>query len=193
RPGSLDAMGPLRPHLAVLLPELGDPAPAPDPDTLGEAVCSALAHIARREPVLVVLDDLEWSDDATLDLLAPLAASVGRFRVLVLGGYRTDGLAREHPMRRLRHELRRAGNLDEIVLCPLAEDETAELVAQVAGAPAPSLACAIHERSQGIPFFAEELARGLVVMGALTPGPRGLELADGGAVPLPDTVRDAVL
>src|SRR5262249_47395268 len=37
RPGSLDDMGPLRRHLAVLLPELGDPAPAPDPDTLGEA------------------------------------------------------------------------------------------------------------------------------------------------------------
>src|SRR5262245_28666376 len=44
RRGSLDDMGPLRPHLAVLLPELGDPAPAPDPDTLFEAVCSALAH-----------------------------------------------------------------------------------------------------------------------------------------------------
>src|SRR6185295_18563520 len=59
RPGALDGLGPLRPHLAALIPELGDPAPATDRDTLFEAVCSALAQIAREEPVLLVLDDLQ--------------------------------------------------------------------------------------------------------------------------------------
>jgi DNA-binding CsgD family transcriptional regulator len=194
RPGALDGLGPLRPHLAALIPELGDPAPATDRDTLFEAVCSALAQIAREEPVLLVLDDLQWSDDATLELLPTLAGMLPGIRVLVLAGYRTDGLGREHPLRRLRHELRRAGRLDELVLAPLAEAETAELAAQVLGtAPAPALARAIHGRTQGIPFFAEELARALLTLGALTGGRRGLELAQGGQVPLPDTVRDTVL
>jgi DNA-binding CsgD family transcriptional regulator len=52
---------------------------------------------------------------------------------------------------------------------------------------------ALHDRTQGVPFFLEELAHALVVTDALRPGGNGLELAERGQVPLPDTVRDAVL
>ena len=51
----------------------------------------------------------------------------------------------------------------------------------------------IHDRTEGLPFFVEELATALRVSGAITPGRRGMELAGDGDVPLPDTVRDAVL
>src|SRR3954469_23214729 len=53
-PGGLDGCGPLRPHLALILPELGDPAPAGDRATLFEAVRTAFAHLARDRPALVV-------------------------------------------------------------------------------------------------------------------------------------------
>jgi DNA-binding CsgD family transcriptional regulator len=193
-PGALDDPGPLRPHLALILPELGDPAPAGDRATLFEAVREALAHLARVGPVLLVLDDLQWSDDTTLELLAALAEPLGRMPVLALGAHRSDGLARDHPVRWLRNELRRGGRLEEVVLAPLAPGETGELVTALLGtAPAPSLRGAIHVRTQGVPFFVEELARALLATGALLEGPRGLELADGGQVPVPETVRDAVL
>ncbi len=65
-----DGLGPLRPHLALLLPELGDPAPASDAAMVSEAVRGAFAHLAREQTVLLLLDDLHWSDDATLELLA---------------------------------------------------------------------------------------------------------------------------
>jgi hypothetical protein len=58
---------------------------------------------------------------------------------------------------------------------------------------APSLARAIQDRTEGIPFVVEELAAALRVSGAVRAGRRGLELSDDGDVPLPDTVRDAVL
>src|SRR6478672_10165110 len=89
RPDALDGCGPLRPHLALILPELGDPAPAGDGATLVEAVHAALAHIARDAPALVLLDDLQWSDDATIALLATLAEPLGRLPVLVVAGYRS--------------------------------------------------------------------------------------------------------
>ena len=109
-----------------------------------------------------MLDDLQWSDDATLDLLAALAEPLAELPLLVVGAYRSDGLPRDHMLRRLRHELRRGGRLEELALGPLDRDETGELVAQVLGdAPAPSLARAIHDRTQGVPFFIEELARAL--------------------------------
>ena len=193
-PGGLEGCGALRPHLALILPELGEPAAAGDRATLFEAVRDAFAHLAATQPVLVVLDDLQWSDDATLELLPALAEALAGLPVLMVALYRSDGLPRDHMLRRVRHELRRGGRLDELTLAPLGPDETAELLEQILGsAPAPSLARAIHDRTQGVSFFVEELARALLLTSSLTAGRRGLELAKGGEVPLPDTVRDAVL
>ena len=154
----------------------------------------ALAHVAAERPALVILDDLHWSDEATLELLSALAEPLSELDVLVIAAYRSDGLPRDHGVRRLRNDLRRTGRLDELVLRPLALEETAELLgAALGGPPSPPLARAIHERTEGIPFFVEELACALQVSGAVQAGRRGLELSADGDVPLPDTVRDAVL
>jgi predicted ATPase/DNA-binding CsgD family transcriptional regulator len=193
-PDALRDIGRLRAQLALLLPELGDPAPAADRATLFEAIRCALAHVAAEQPALVVLDDLQWSDQATLEVLTALAEPLAELPVLVIGTYRSDGLARDSGVRRLRNDLRRIGHLDELVLRPLALAETTELLARTLGEPpSPALARAIHERTEGLPFFVEELAGALRVGGAVRAGPRGLELAGEGEVPLPQTVRDAVL
>ncbi len=183
QPDALAGAGPLRAELALLLPELGDRAAAADRPTLFEALRAAFAHVAAERPALVLLDDLQWSDEATLEVLSSLAVPVRELPLLVLAAYRSDGLPRRHGIRRLRNDLRRAGHLDELVLGPLGPEDTAALLAQALGAPPdPALARAIHERSEGIPFFAEELAAAL----RLSDAPQG-------EVPLPDTVRDAVL
>jgi len=193
-PQGLAGCGPLRAHLSLILPELGDPAPASDHGTLFEAVRCALAHVAGEDYALVVLDDLQWSDEATLELLAALAEPLGELPLLVIAAYRSDGLPRDHMLRRIRHELRRSGQLFEVRLAPLEESETAELVADVLGEePAPSLVRAVQDRTQGLPFFAEELARALSLTSSLAPGRHGVELAQSELVPVPETVRDAVL
>jgi DNA-binding CsgD family transcriptional regulator len=182
RPDALDGCGPLGAQLAAILPELGGPAPDADPATLHEAVRDALAHLAADGPVLLVLDDLQWSDDASLELLGWIAEPLERLPVLAVAAYRSDGLPREHRLRRLRHDLRRGGRLDELTLAPLAPEETAELVGRLLGDDPPAgLAAAIHDRAQGVPFFVEELARA----SAAEPGDA--------AADLPETVRDAVL
>ena len=193
-PQSLDGCGPLRDQLALILPELGEPAPESDRPTLLEAVRAALAHVAREETAVVVLDDLQWSDEATLELLPALAESVSELQLLIVATYRSDGLPRDHPLRRVRHELRRSGRLTEVTIPPLSPSETAELLTHLLEQPpAPSLVRAIYDRTQGVPFFIEELAQALLLTDALAAGRRGLELAGDGQVPIPDTVRDAVL
>ena len=193
-PNALADCGPLAQHLAMILPELGEAAPATDRLTLFEAIRCALSRLAEDQPVLMVLDDLHWSDEATLELLSALADSLGELCVLVLAAYRSDGLARDHGLRRLRHELRRAGRLDELALDPLELGGVAELLAaKLESPPSPSLVRSVHDSTQGTPFFVEELAAALRVSGALKRGRHGLELAHHGEVPLPDTVRDAVL
>jgi DNA-binding CsgD family transcriptional regulator len=194
-PDGLDGCGALKPHLALLLPELGKPAKAGDRATLFEGLRCAFEQAADGdEPLLVVLDDLQWSDDATLELLPALAESLTELSLVLVAVYRSDGLPRDHALRRVRHELRRGGRLDEIALGPLEPSDSADLLQQtLESAPASSLARAIHDRTQGVSFFVEELARALQLTNSLTKGRKGLELAKGGEVPLPDTVRDAVL
>ena len=155
---------------------------------------AALAHVARDETAVVVLDDLQWSDEATLELLPALAESVSELQLLIIATYRSDGLPRDHPLRRVRHELRRSGRLAEVTIPSLSPPETAELLTHLLGQPpAPSLVRAIYDRTAGVTFFVEELAQALLLTNALVAGRRGLELARGGEVPVPDTVRDAVL
>lgn len=193
-PQALSGCGPLLPHLALLLPELGEPAPETDRATIFEAVRCALAHLAAEQPLTLILDDLQWSDETTLELLAALADPLQQMPVLVIAAYRSDGLPRGHRLRWLRNELRRGGRLEEISLDPLDREGVAELLdALLPEPPSPALVGTVHDRTMGSPFFVEELVAALRLRGALRPAPRGLELADEDAVPLPDTVREAVL
>jgi DNA-binding CsgD family transcriptional regulator len=194
RPGGLDGCGPLRPHLALLLPELGEPAPESDRPTIFEAVRCALAHVAAEGPATIVLDDLQWSDEATLELLAALATPLQEMPVLAIAAYRSDGLPRDHALRWLRNELRRGGELEELTLEPLDRAQTAALVAELLSEPpSPALCRTIYDRTGGSPFFIQELVAALTKKGSVRAGRHGLELADNGEEPVPETVRDAIL
>jgi len=186
--------GPLRPHLALLLPELGEASTTGDRATLFEAIRCGLTAIVSSRPAAILLDDLQWSDEATLEFLAALAPTLHDLPLLVVAGYRSDELPRSHPLRRLRDDLRRERVLSETALGPLTRPETGELVEQVLGStPSPRLVGMLHDRTGGVPFFVEELTAALEAGQRLVDGPDGTDLALDGAVPLPRTVRDAVL
>jgi len=193
-PRALEECGPLRDHLAILLPELGEEAAESDRATIFEAIRCAFTHLAADGAALVLLDDLHWSDETTIELLAALAAPLEEMPVLVLASYRSDGLPRESRLRWLRNELRRGGRLEEIALAPLDEDAMTRLLGELLDEqPSPSLVAAIQDRTLGSPFFAEELVAALELRNSLVPGRHGLELAQGGEVPVPDTIREAIL
>src|SRR4051794_35495049 len=193
-PEALADCGPLLPHLALLLPELGEPAVESERATIFEAVRCAFAHLSAEEPAIVVLDDLQWSDETTLELLAALAEPLRQLAVLVIAAYRSDGLPRDHRLRWLRNELRRGGNLRELTLEPLDRPAVGELIRELlAEESSPALVRTVHDRTMGSPFFVEELIGALQARKALRPGRRGLELAERDEVPVPDSIREAVL
>lgn len=193
-PAARRPSGPLAAHLSILLPELGPPPAESDFPTLVEALRAALVEMGCVQPAAVFLDDLHWADAASLELLPALARELAGEPVALVGAYRSDDLPRGHPLRRVRTELRRDGHLREVVIDPLDRAETAALAARVLGGPlGSSLAALLYHRTQGLPFFVEELAAALVTSHRLTEGPGGWALADTGEVPIPDTLRDAVL
>jgi DNA-binding CsgD family transcriptional regulator len=193
-PTGLAGIGPLKGHLALLLPELGRAAKGGDGATIIEALRRALETIGESQRSCIVLDDLHWADETTLVEVLPALAAALKSGPLVVGIYRSDEIPRGHPLRRLRRDLRRAGRLRELTLGPLDAKETAVLAAQILGGdPSPGLAADLYERTQGVPFFVEELAAALAASGHLLKGKRRMDLVKGGEVPVPDTVRDAVL
>jgi DNA-binding CsgD family transcriptional regulator/tetratricopeptide (TPR) repeat protein len=123
-------------------------------------------------PVLLVLEDLHWADTSTLDLVVFLAHNLAELRLLLLATYRADEHSSAERMRRLVDGVRRSGSALLVELGPLTRDElTALLAASADAAPPVALADAILARSEGNPFFAEELLAAADQSGEL---PRGL-------------------
>ena len=115
-------------------------------------------------------------------VLPLLAEAAEEWPLLLLGAYRNESIPRGHPLRRLRTDLRRAGRLVELDVEPLDAAATAELAGRLLdGDPGPALRAALYDRTQGIPFFVEELAAALKRGGRLTGGQHGLSSRKGRA------------
>jgi DNA-binding CsgD family transcriptional regulator/tetratricopeptide (TPR) repeat protein len=131
-----------------------------------------LGERAAAVPVLLALEDLHWADASTRDLFVFLAHNLRDRRVLLLATYRADELASAERVRRLADGVRRSGSALAVELGPLQDDEVAALLEARAGAPPPMAQTeAIVARSEGNPFFAEELLAAGEGSGEL---PRGL-------------------
>jgi DNA-binding CsgD family transcriptional regulator len=124
---------------------------------LFEELLELFARLSWSGPVLLVLDDLHWADDSTLDAVAFLAHNLAERRVVVVGTYRADeGPATGRPQR-LAAELLRARAAEIVELGPLARDELAAVLAAARPERSRAALAEIAERSEGNPFFAEEL------------------------------------
>src|SRR5262249_9096687 len=114
----------------------------------------ALEILSAEKPLVLVLEDLHWSDYATLDLLAVLARRQESVRLLVLGTYRPEEvLGKEHPLATLTQELRIHGHSAELPLMLLTKAAVRTyLTARLPGAAiTDELAQCIHQRTEGNP------------------------------------------
>jgi DNA-binding NarL/FixJ family response regulator len=177
----------------ALLAELASD-PRPEHPVVLERLARVFVGVCGEPPAAILLDDLQWADEGTLEVMVALAPLVESEPVLVIGTYRSDELTRTHPLRRLRSELRRQRRLHEITVEPLTAHDTGMLLEHVCGdRVAESLLVTVLDRTAGVPFFVEELGAALLTSGRLRSESGRLELRDGQVLPLPDNIRDAVL
>jgi DNA-binding CsgD family transcriptional regulator/tetratricopeptide (TPR) repeat protein len=165
-------------ELARLLPSLGEPDAGPpgqaDQARLFELLLGLLARLGEPTPVAVVVEDLHWSDQSTRDLLAFLSRNLRHNRVLVVVTYRSDE-PRSDRLGPWLAELDRVGPVQRLQLARLDRAQTAaQLVGILGAAPPADLVDAVFGRSEGNPFFTEEL----------------LAAVRAGSRQLPATVRD---
>src|SRR5262245_58565473 len=119
-------------------------------------LAEALNVLTAARPLVLVLEDLHWSDYATLDVLAALARRREPARLLVLGTYRPpDALQRGHPLHTVQHELHMHGQCAELPLTLFPEAAVADyLAARFPDAQLPAgLARLVHQRTEGNPLF----------------------------------------
>jgi DNA-binding CsgD family transcriptional regulator len=156
---NLTTASPLGPFL-----DIAEVAAAGEPGLVARALLDEL-----RTGTLLVLEDLHWADQATLDVLRVLGRRIDRTRALAVATYRDDEVGEEHPLRLVLGELASAAGVARLSVPPLSVDAVRTLAA-----PAGADGDAIYRLTAGNAFFVTEV------------------LATGGG-DLPATVRDAVL
>ncbi|MFE9692702.1 AAA family ATPase [Micromonospora sp. NPDC005806] len=173
----------LLPELARVPAGVAAPTGLPVSDTprgyLFDLVADLFQRIAEERPLVLVIEDLHWADRSTRDLIGFLVRAARAARLLLVCTYRTDELHRGHPLRPFLAELDRARGVDRVELARLDRDGTAAILADLLGAePAARAVDDVHGRTQGNPFFIEELAAAGDPVGCAA---------------LPETLRDLLL
>ncbi len=195
-------------ELARLVPVLDDRMPGlppprqSDPETerylLYAAVAGLLEGAGEEEPVLLILDDLQWADQPTLSLLHYVVAQGSLTDVMVVGSYRDAGLAQDHPLAALLADLHREQGVERLKLAGLQADEVVELMEAAAGRELDedgrALAAEITRETDGNPFFAGEILRHLAETGVIVHRDAGRWhlVGEASGVGLPQSVREVI-
>jgi DNA-binding SARP family transcriptional activator len=198
----------IAPEVRFKLPELPQPEPI-GPEMERRNLYSAVAHfinaLAEQRPLIIILDDLQWADAATMQLLNFLlmqSTGFGSFDStrdagkrgavpLYLMLYRADAVHDTHPLRELMGTLARSGISEDVRLQRLSESEVHQLLVNIAGhSVGPIFSGEIFRQSEGNPFFIGEAIRTLILEGKIKKiGDRWQATVDINQLELPHSVR----
>ena len=147
-------------------------------------------RVARDAPVLLVLEDLHWSDHATVQLLGYLAHRRGPAALMVLGSFRpTELILEDHPLGALRQQLRTRRLSVEVDLEFLSEaDIGAYLARRFGAAPPDTFVDSLHTHTAGLPLFVVNVVDELVSAGTLRRDAGGWQVPEPGALTVPRNV-----
>jgi DNA-binding winged helix-turn-helix (wHTH) protein len=140
-----------------------------------DGITQALLRLSQRQPLLIVLDDLQWADAATLRLLNYLIGELSRWPVLLVVCARTGDLGFDNRGKNDLLGLLSRPKCERIDLQRLNEADVAEFITAAFGGDDPALASAVFARSEGCPFYMIELLRPW--LGLTPPQPEQLRLS----------------
>ena len=186
------------PDLAHVVPSLGT-TPTDLPADGGElrvfrAATAFLKALALERPLVLLLEDLHWADSASLGLLLYLGRNLHDARMLVVCTYRDADVGSEHPFDATLRELVRERLVDELALHELTPPGSAALIRARLGVSdvANELVQFVHARTEGNPFFIEEVLKALVEQGALQRDAGRWAWVPAGEIDVPRSVRSLV-
>jgi tetratricopeptide (TPR) repeat protein/tRNA A-37 threonylcarbamoyl transferase component Bud32 len=156
----------LVPELAERLGEVPEAPPIPPAqqrDRLFSAIIRIMVNLSRDTPLVLLLDDLQWVDETSLQLLNYMAQKIPSERILIIGAYREDELDSQSFLAQSVAEMNRERVSETLPIKRLNADQTSEKIRKTfGGQELPKLEVLAYEKTEGNPLFIEELLRSLL-------------------------------
>lgn len=195
-----DRLGTAAEELAQLFPQMGKSA-QPGADAaqaklrLFESMLLLLREAARSRAALLILEDVQWADPATRELLDYATRRLRATNVLIVATYRSDELHRKHALLPTIQGWRRSGQVEMVELGPLDQPQLAEMMCAIFDEASVSdeFRDFIHDRSEGNPFVVEEMLRDGLDRGDIFRTDKGWDRKPLAEMRIPRTVRDTIL
>lgn len=195
------ALGWIVPEWAMDTIDVAQPGPVSNGEahrgTLFDAVARLLAHVARERPLALALDDLHWADEPTTLLMRYVVRAMRGSRITIAGAYRDTDLDPALPFEAVLRDLHRERLASRLTLRRLSSIDTRAIMAGVLDGPSDAVSARaadnVHQASEGVPFFIEELVLHLREEGRLSfSGAGSWDLQSGGETFVPPGVRSVV-
>ena len=144
--------------------------------------------------MLVILDDLQWTDESSLLLLHYLARAVSKESLLLLGAYRHTYVDKKHPLTPVLAELNRERLLQSVRLKRLSFDDVLEMIKRILEQDdIPRKFCElVYKKTQGNPFFVEEVIKSLKEDEIIYREKHKWKIKDVTKIEFPEAVKDVI-
>jgi predicted ATPase len=186
----------LVPEIRQMLPDLPDPPPLePQQEQLRlmTSLTQFIKQATQERPWLLVLDDLQWADQSSLELLRYLGRHLPSMALMIIGVYSEAELDRDHPLLETLRDLRSHPTYRHIPLNRLDQETVGQVLANIWQQSVPEvLVEKIYQHTEGNPFYVEEVAKGLSDDGLVTLQEGEWRFPALEEVRLPQTVREVV-
>jgi tetratricopeptide (TPR) repeat protein/KaiC/GvpD/RAD55 family RecA-like ATPase len=189
-------------EVAKLVPELSQKlrtvpqslpiSPEQEQNRLFEAVTQFITNISLETPLLVVLDDLQWTDPSSLLLLHYLARGVQKTPLLLLGAYRSTDIDSKHPLTPVLAELKRERLPQSISLKRMSREDNSEMIKQILEQDEvpPEFCRIVFEKTRGNPFFTEEVIESLKEEDVIYREEGAWKFKESSAIEFPESVKN---
>ena len=191
-------------EVAKLVPELSQKlrtipqslpiSPEQEQNRLFEAVSQFVMNISRETPLLVVLDDLQWTDPSSLLLLHYLARGVQKTPLVLLGAYRSTDIDSKHPLTPVLAELNRESLPQSLHLKRMSLNDVSEIIKNILEQEdVPTEFCKlVYEKTRGNPFFVGEVVKSLKEEDVISRDGNRWEIKDVSTIEFPETVKSVI-
>lgn len=177
-----------------LFPEIPTPAvvePEQARFKLFDSISTFLKNVSHQQPLMIVFDDLHWSDRPSLLLLNFIAKELRGSSLLLVGAYRDVELNRRHPLAQILGELTRERSFKRIALRGLSSEHIGRFMEVASGiSPPRGLEEAVYGQTEGNPFFVTEVVQLLVQEGELTSN--AINRPESWTTRIPEGVREVI-
>jgi len=179
------------------LPDLPEATPMDDPESarfrLFDSISTFLKNASTDTPLVLMLEDLHWSDKPSLMLLEFVARELANTKIMVVGNYRDMELNRRHPLSVTLGDLTRERLFERVVLRGLQKHDVQRFIEIAAGIEPPTaLVDAVHTQTEGNPLFVTETVRLLIQEGDITAGRATKGGTTSWEIRIPEGVREVI-